>query len=132
MRESNLGRNEQTNHSSKFLLGALIGGMAGAAAALLFTSKSGKELCKNLLDQTALVSENVLEKSSGLASYAKKKPLLKTSLIDPVEDLEEEKTNYISLSVSEVNAESNKGIDVRKKLEEAKKALEEEEKRVLE
>jgi gas vesicle protein len=129
VRETNQGRNEQTNHSNKFLLGALIGGMVGAAAALLFAPKSGKEFRDDLLDKTALVGENVLERSNGLTSYAKKK----TTLLDLVEETEGEKTNYISLSDREMKTNSNnKEIDIRQKLEEAKQALEEEEKKVLE
>lgn len=127
--ETNQGRNDRTDHSNTFLLGALIGGLAGAAAALLFAPRSGKEFRSRLLDRTVLVSENVLDKRNGLTSYIK----MKAPHVDLSEYPEDENTNYISLDNGEFKTNSNhKEKDIRRKLEEAKLALEEEEKRVME
>jgi gas vesicle protein len=124
-RENMQNRNEETKRSNHFLLGAFIGGLAGAAVALLFAPKSGKELRNNLLDKTAISGENLWEKGNELAR--KPKNLSLSALED---DWSSEKINYISLSDREIKTNSNKELDIRKKLEEAKKALEEEEKKV--
>jgi gas vesicle protein len=126
-RENMQNRNEETKRSNHFLLGAFIGGLAGAAVALLFAPKSGKELRNNLLDKTVMSGENLWEKGNELAR--KPKNLSLSALED---DWSSEKVNYISLSDREIKTNSNKELDIRKKLEEAKKALEEEEKKVNE
>jgi gas vesicle protein len=126
-RENMQNRNEETKRSNHFLLGAFIGGLAGAAVAILFAPKSGKELRNNLLDKTAISGETLWKKGNELAR--KPKNLSLSALED---DWSSEKINYISLSDREIKTNSNKELDIRKKLEEAKKALEEEEKKVNE
>ncbi|MBP3038895.1 YtxH domain-containing protein [Bacillaceae bacterium Marseille-Q3522] len=55
-----MGNNE--NISAKdFLAGAVVGGIIGAATALLFAPKSGKELRSELNDQAALVKDKTIE-----------------------------------------------------------------------
>jgi gas vesicle protein len=126
-REIMQNRNEETKRSNHFLLGAFIGGLAGAAVALLFAPKSGKELRNDFLDKTAISGENLWEIGNELAR--KPKNLSLSALED---DWSSEKINYISLSDRETKTNSNKELDIRKKLEEAKKALEEEEKKINE
>ena len=118
--------------------------MLGATAALLFAPKPGKEFRNKLMNKTTLMGETVWERSNEIASMTKEKTALfskgvvsKTknlSLSDSVEEWGEEETNYISLTDRDTKKSSNgsiKEVDVRKKLEEAKKALEEEEKRIM-
>lgn len=73
---------EQNRNSStsNFLLGVLIGSVVGAATALLFAPKSGKELriditnqYENLKDKSSELKETVIEKSSDLTNAAKEK-----------------------------------------------------------
>ncbi|PLS14870.1 hypothetical protein CVD28_25450 [Bacillus sp. M6-12] len=66
----NAYQDEQENINSKdFLIGALIGGIVGAAAALFMAPKSGRELRENIngLRQTAM------EKGNGFAEAARSK-----------------------------------------------------------
>lgn len=57
----------QTNEKSRFTKGVLVGGLVGAATALLLTPKSGKELRKDLANQTT----NLKEKSIQMKDEAK-------------------------------------------------------------
>ena len=60
---------KEKSSTGGFLLGALIGGLVGATAALLLAPKSGKELRGDLNQQSALLKQ----KSTDLAQYAKEK-----------------------------------------------------------
>jgi gas vesicle protein len=78
-REMNGKEGSKTN-SRDFLAGAFIGALAGAAAALLFAPKSGKDLrttingqTNNILEKTDKVKEKALSKSNELATVAKEK-----------------------------------------------------------
>jgi gas vesicle protein len=150
-RETNQDKNEES--SNNFLLGALLGGMVGAAAALLFAPKTGKELRYKLNSQagslkgkTAHLRENVKIKSDEIVS---KTSSLTQSFVQQSTDLliknknkagtinekrEEPEVNYIPIG-SPVDNDKPKGIsldssDIRRKLDEANKALEEEENKV--
>lgn len=57
------------NESKKFALGALIGSVVGATAALLFAPKSGKELREDVSTQM----DNIKEKGIEIANTAKEK-----------------------------------------------------------
>src|SRR4051812_31278656 len=72
-RDNSQNKNEQSGNS--FLLGAFIGGVVGAAAALLFSPKSGSEIRSKineqtgmLLDKTVDLRETVVNKGSQLAA----------------------------------------------------------------
>ncbi|WML45683.1 YtxH domain-containing protein [Neobacillus sp. PS3-40] len=143
-RDSSQSQIKESKSSNKFLVGALIGGMIGVAAALLFAPRPGKELRKNLSDKTTLVGENVWVRGNELASMSKEKTALFTksvvnktknlSLTDSDEDGGTNVTNYISIIDRDIKTNSKKPtkeIEVRMKIEEAKKALEEEEKKVM-
>lgn len=150
-RESNQNRNDES--SSSFILGALIGGMVGAAAALLFAPKSGKELRKTLteqagpiLDKTGQLRENVASKSSELASKTASLSqgivLQSSELVNKVKGKpapkEESDPTYISLQQGNGKEDSKKpseaghlnSDEIRRKLEEAQKAFDEEENKV--
>ena len=60
---------KEKSSTGGFLLGALIGGLVGATAALLLAPKSGKELRGDLNQQSALLKQ----KSTDFAHYAKEK-----------------------------------------------------------
>lgn len=62
-------REDNNNNSRDFVAGAIVGGLAGALAALLLAPKSGKELRGTLNEQTS----SLKTKSADLASVAKEK-----------------------------------------------------------
>jgi gas vesicle protein len=108
-------QNKSEDSSSSFLLGALIGGLVGAAAAIFLAPKSGRELLSTLNNQAGTLKEKTV--------YLMNKT--KTP-VDIVED------NYIPIGGMQ-EATSEEAVDelsIRKKLEEAKKAFEEEEYKV--
>ncbi|MGG1571761.1 YtxH domain-containing protein [Fictibacillus sp. NRS-1165] len=50
-----------TKDKAKFTKGVLVGGLVGAATALLLTPKSGKEMRRNLSNQTLNLKEKTLQ-----------------------------------------------------------------------
>ncbi|CAH2716984.1 hypothetical protein BACCIP111895_04172 [Neobacillus rhizosphaerae] len=154
-RETNQTRTEESSNS--FLLGAIIGGVIGAAAALLLAPKSGKELRTSLTnqagtikDKSVLLRKNVMNKSNELVS---KSSSLSQGLVQQSSELlnkvkgkkniqdvvdEESEITYISISDPKEKKTSKKTIaietldstSIRKKLEEAQKAFDEEESKV--
>ncbi|XJZ26513.1 YtxH domain-containing protein [Bacillota bacterium Lsc_1132] len=159
-RENHQSRTEDGRVGSKFLLGAFIGGVAGAVAGMLLAPKSGKELRRKineqaslLMDKSVQLRENVVEKGNGLTAVTKDKAAAITKtvaqqsigLVQKARDLtsetqdtleEEAPTTYISLNIDKTDHEAvvEKVMDddqeVQKRLEEAKRALEEEENRI--
>jgi gas vesicle protein len=90
---------EKTTSSKGFLLGALLGGLVGAAAALLYAPKSGKEFRGDINHQSAYLKSKgedlavyAKEKSSGLAKSVTEQS---TQVVDKVKKL----PNYIRLNV---------------------------------
>ncbi|MEN8701338.1 YtxH domain-containing protein [Bacillus infantis] len=78
--QANETRQEDNINSKDFLIGALVGGMVGAAAALFLAPKTGKELRTDLNEQAAVLKEKTghlkdtaMTKGSELASAAKEK-----------------------------------------------------------
>jgi gas vesicle protein len=156
-RENNQNRNKETHTSKNFIAGAVIGGVVGAAAALLLAPKAGKEIrsglnnqVTNLLEKTTLLSDDVLEKSNGLASATKEKTALLSKAVvqqskefvskakgftsNSIDEQEDSETNYIPINgnTSKVNTpkddvkkSADKETDIRKKLEEAQRAFDE-------
>lgn len=114
LRETN--QNQSEDSSSSFLLGALIGGLVGAAAAIFLAPKSGRELRSTLNNQAGTIKEKTVQ----LINKTK----------TPI-DVEED--NYISIGGMPKVKNDKESVDeqsIRKKLEEAKKAFEEEEYKV--
>jgi gas vesicle protein len=111
-----LDQNKSEDSSGSFLLGALIGGLVGAAAAIFLAPKTGKELRNTLNNQAGTLKERTVS----LISKPK----------SPGDTVEED--YYIPIGgVSKANQQGS--VDeqaIRQKLEEAKKALEEEEYKV--
>lgn len=146
-RETSQTRNEES--SSSFLLGAIIGGVVGAAAALLFASKTGKDLrntitnnASSLVNKTGHFGETMKSKTSsfsqGIAQQSVElinKVKGKTSCQDDAG--KETETTYISIGTPAKNSSvtpENKGLasddEIRKKLMEAQMAFDEEESRI--
>ncbi|WP_026582535.1 YtxH domain-containing protein [Bacillus sp. J33] len=76
----NQSKSEENINAKDFMIGALIGGMVGAATALFLAPKSGKELQSDLNEKAALLKEKsgqfretAMTKGSELASAAKEK-----------------------------------------------------------
>ncbi|MCT8137343.1 YtxH domain-containing protein [Anaerobacillus sp. CMMVII] len=72
--------NDNNMNTKDFLIGALVGGLVGAASALLLAPKSGKELREDLNNQaltakekTSGFTQTALEKGSQYAHIAKEK-----------------------------------------------------------
>jgi gas vesicle protein len=141
-RETSQSRNDES--SGSFLLGAVVGGVIGAAAALLFSTKTGKELRdsasgrkESILDLTDTVKSKTISLSQGLAQQS-------TGLFNkvkgksPVQDSDEQEseTTYISIQSHSRDSENRKATgsktsdEIKRKLAEAQKAFDEEESRV--
>ncbi|MCM3692072.1 YtxH domain-containing protein [Neobacillus niacini] len=110
-----LNQNKSEDSSSSFLLGALIGGLVGAAAAIFLAPKSGKDLRSTINNQAETLKEKTVQ-------------LVKKT--QPSTDTEEEL--YISIGgIQKTKPQATVDeLAIRKKLEEAKKAFEEEEYKV--
>lgn len=138
-------RLESSINTKDFLIGALIGGIVGAATALFLAPKAGKEIrheinagAHTLKEKTVRLGETTRNKSTGIVEVAKEKSsILRESVtkqsndilnkvkglkhqnedIDRIEDREEE-------SVSSSIAYSD-DTEIQRKLEETKKAFDE-------
>lgn len=138
--------NREKESSSGFLLGAIVGGVLGACAALLFAPKPGRELRQTLgsqagsiADKTSPLRESVKSKtislSQGLAQQSSGLLNKVTGKSGREESTEDTSSAYISLqgpaeSKSSLGKDPTNSDDVRKKLAEAQKAFEDEESRV--
>lgn len=133
-------RLEDKSMSSKdFLIGALIGGMVGAATALFLTPKSGKDFRSTLNEQAAnwkdkgeQLREIAKNKGSNLMSIAKEK----TSTLSKNLNSSYEFTNKVSEAgvKEEQSSQLKTNIkiedEIHKKLQDTAKALEEEEQKI--
>ncbi|OXS59411.1 gas vesicle protein [Bacillus sp. V-88] len=142
--------NDSNNINSKdFMIGTLIGGIVGAAAALLMAPKSGKDLRNDINEKTVVLKEKTgqwkdtaVEKSNELAAVAKEKSSALTKSVQEqsnnvVGKLKTYRSNNNELQETneELQAVSAVGTtpadetdDVNQKLEETKKAFDETEK----
>lgn len=138
--------NKPNNTSNKgFLVGTVIGGVVGAATALLLAPKSGKEFRSDLNEQAAYIrlkteqaKNSAVEKGQGFAQTAKEKTAglsqtlseQSSQVVDKVKnfrkvDPEHEALPPTSLEVLADEVESQSNEDVQQKLTEAQKALDE-------
>lgn len=162
-RETNQIKNEGSPGSKEFFMGALFGGIVGAAVALFLAPKSGKDMRDTInqqailvKDKTAPVLENVLNKSTNIVSMTKEKSASLTQavteqtagLVNKAKSLtgtignegeKQETTTYIPINGSTAQTSKPKSFDdltladetdVKQKLEEAKKAFDEEESKI--
>ncbi|MEW9051906.1 MAG: YtxH domain-containing protein [Neobacillus sp.] len=143
-REHTQGENAES--ASSFLVGAIIGGIVGAAAAMLLAPKTGREIrstlgsqAGTLKEKTVLLRENVMSKGNELVA---KTTTLSQGIVQQSSELLNKKKNQSNLEKGEteevkyipIGGEPTKKeepspaeIDIRKKLEEAQKAFDEEE-----
>ncbi|MEG9297177.1 YtxH domain-containing protein [Mangrovibacillus sp. Mu-81] len=149
----NQNQNQQTNdnnniNSKDFMIGTLIGGIVGAATALLLAPKSGKDLRNDLNEQAVVIKEKsgqwkdtAVEKSNELAAVAKEKSAaLSKSVQEQSNTVKDKFKSYRTKSNTEdVNDELQEvpvgdatpvqeTDNVNQKLEETKKAFDETEK----
>ncbi|MGM0903341.1 MAG: YtxH domain-containing protein [Bacillota bacterium] len=134
-REMN-GKDDSRTNSRDFLVGAFIGALAGAAAALLFAPKSGKDLRTtingqtiNILEKTDKVKEKALSKSNELATVAKEKA---SSVVHSVSHQSQElleKVRDKQVLDESVNRDSadfhNSSEEIQRRLEETQRAFDE-------
>lgn len=78
----------ESTSSKDFMIGALVGGMIGAATALFMAPKTGKELrndlnvqAKTLSEKTEKLRQTAMEKGSAIAGTAKEKTGTVTELV---------------------------------------------------
>jgi gas vesicle protein len=112
--KENSQRNNEDS-SSSFLLGAIVGGVVGAVAAMLLAPKSGQEIRSNINNQAETIKEKTIQ------------------LINKKKEADEllEEITYIPIGTSGEKSDNKVDtLDINQKLEEAKKAFEEEEKKV--
>lgn len=108
-------QSKSEDSAGSFLLGALVGGLVGAAAAIFLAPKTGKELRSTLNNQAGTLKEKTIQ--------------LMNKTKTPVEV---EEDNYIPIGGLPIESKKS-SVDeeaIRKKLEDAKKAFEEEEYKV--
>lgn len=113
-------------NSKDFMIGALIGGMIGAATALFMAPKTGKELrndfneqAKNLSEKTEKLRQTAMEKGTVLADTAKEKTGTvseivsnkSNDLVNKVKNLKAGKDENGDAADDTTNS-SNKDIDV--------------------
>ncbi|HSH26009.1 MAG TPA: YtxH domain-containing protein [Massilibacterium sp.] len=97
------------NDSKNFVLGALIGSVVGAAVALLFAPKSGKDLREDVSTQV----DNIKEKSIEIANTAKEKT---TNIAQTAKEKSSDLKEYVSSQSEEIK---NKVKNIKKDDEEA-------------
>lgn len=98
-------------NTKDFFIGALVGGIVGAAASLLLAPKSGKELRSDLVEQahtmkekTSSLTSNAMEKGSLYAQLAKEKS---SNIAKTVT----EQSSYVADKVKELTDNVKKDIE---------------------
>ncbi|HWO96338.1 MAG TPA: YtxH domain-containing protein [Bacillus sp. (in: firmicutes)] len=145
-----MSKDKEGLSSKDFLLGTMIGGLVGAATALLLAPKTGRELRSDINDQATYVrlkteqmKHSALEKGQDLAVTAKDKTaqfsdaisLRSSQVVNKVKEIrkpngeEEEEMPKASMQVLEDEIEhqptSSEKNDIQRKLDEAKQAFDE-------
>lgn len=126
---------EKNSSGKGFLFGAVIGGIAGAAAALYLSKNSDKDI-QNLikkgkeLGQLAISKGTDLLNESGDRASGLSKLINDQNRLNKVDDFgakekQDQETKYVSIVPSHLNKE-----DIQKKLIETQKAFEEEEQKI--
>lgn len=92
--------NNQNIDSKDFIIGALVGGMLGAAAALLLAPKAGKELRSDLNEQAVYLKD----KSNEISHLAREKS---SNIVRTVS----EQSNQVATKVKDLTSNLRKDID---------------------
>lgn len=125
-----------------FILGALIGGAAGALAALFFAPKAGRELrneinehASSLKERSAQLTSAAKQKSSNLAEQAKTKTISLTDsvsqqtsgLVNKVKDITNNTRDYIDEKRDSLTTGPQTEVvtneEIQRKLQETQKAF---------
>ena len=139
-----MGQNNQQNNESMntkdFIIGALVGGIVGAATALLLAPKSGKEMRSDLNEQAIILKEKTgqwkelaVEGGNQIASTAKEKTNEWSQMIQQQSNELKNKVKSIRIGDhqeakvqgEEEVAVADTEVDVEQRLEETKKAFDE-------
>lgn len=120
-------------NSKDFIIGALIGGMIGAATALFVAPKAGKELRNDITEQARSLSEKTDKLRRDITETAKEKTEAvsnKTAeFVSKVKSLKSTKEvgqfDEESIITSEADVATTIEEEAKQKLDEAKKAFEE-------
>ncbi|MFE8697049.1 YtxH domain-containing protein [Cytobacillus sp. FJAT-53684] len=140
-------KSEESINTKDFLIGALIGGIVGAATALFLAPKSGKELRTDINEQaivlkekTGQIRETAVARGTELATAAKEKTNAITQtvskqgaeLVNKVKSIKptEEMNHQVEESSSESIVLSAPTDEIQQKLEETKRAFDETEVKV--
>ena len=132
-------------NSKDFIIGALIGGMLGAATALFVAPKAGRDLRNDITEQARVISEKTGKLRQDLTETAKEKKNNVTELVTSkssalvgkvrslraektVEELEVEAGESEPAATSEADIASTLEEEVQIKLDEAQQAFDETEK----
>jgi gas vesicle protein len=130
-----IGRVDKNSSGKGFLFGAIIGGIAGAAAALYFRKdsdkdignllKKGKELGQLALNKGSDLLNVTSENASGLSKFLNEQNLLHKVEDFGAKDKQDQETKYVSIVPTHLNKD-----DIQKKLLETQRAIEEEEQKI--
>lgn len=101
--------------NGSFLLGAIVGGMAGAAAALFLSSERGKQLLQDFMDTNIKPwqqhkKENVSQVNERQEEQDEQKPFSSIPIPLPSSDVEQ-LLKEAEQAVDDVEKRFNKGID---------------------
>ncbi|MFS0864512.1 YtxH domain-containing protein [Fredinandcohnia sp. 179-A 10B2 NHS] len=110
------------SNGSTFILGAIVGGIVGAATALVLAPKTGQELRQKLNEQASIVKEKTNSFSKTLAEQSNQ---LLTKTKEPKEPAIEEVFDEVDNSEPGIQVEDSSNEQLfQEKLAEAQKALE--------
>lgn len=137
--QNDQNQNQESNINAKdFIIGALVGGIVGAATALFMAPKSGKELRGDLSEQAIILKERTgnlrdtaVQKGNEFANTAREKTNEWSQMIQlQSNELKNKMKSMRNEEVVEEDAEdevavSNSNEEMEQKLEETKKAFEE-------
>ncbi|MBM7701181.1 YtxH domain-containing protein [Metabacillus iocasae] len=132
-----MGKEKEGLSSKDFLLGSILGGVVGAATALLLAPKAGKELRSDLNEQatfvrlkTEQIANTAKDKTTDLSQAFSEQSAQVVNKIKSIgkKEAEQEELPQPSLDILEDEVESQhieQQGDVQKKLQETQQALQE-------
>jgi gas vesicle protein len=125
-------KENQQSGTKDFLLGALIGGVVGAATALLLSPKSGKEIRSTFHD----IKDMTLSKGSELVGVAKDSKLFTNTtshakqIMNKEMDFSEKEEHTTEVKYVPIEPYQTSHEELQRKIEEAQRALEAEEQKI--
>lgn len=132
-------RNENSSSSNGFILGAIIGGIVGAATALYLSPKSGsdiREQASQLLERGEKLRNIAMSKGTELLTTAKEKTTvssknnIQNDTMNKDSDLGVKRDQTSEIKYVSIVPKKSPEEDVQKKLLEAQQALEAEENKI--